>query len=74
MFTTNEVILVQASFARVVPMQDTAANDFYGRLFAIAPSLRELFPSDLRDQKRKLMQMIATAIGGLNSLDKISLQ
>jgi hypothetical protein len=38
MFTTNEVILVQASFARVVPMQDTAANDFYDRLFAIAPS------------------------------------
>ena len=71
MFTTNEVILVQASFARVVPMQDAAANLFYGRLFAIAPSLRELFPSDLRDQKRKLMQMIATAVGGLNSLDKI---
>ena len=71
MFTTNEVILVQASFARLVPMQDTAANDFYDRLFAIAPSLRELFPSDMRDQKRKLMQMIATAVGGLNSLDKI---
>jgi hemoglobin-like flavoprotein len=71
MFTTNEVILVQASFARLVPMQDAAADLFYGRLFAIAPSLRELFPSDLRDQKRKLMQMIATAVGGLNSLDKI---
>ena len=52
MFTTNEVILVQASFARLVPMQDAAADLFYGRLFAIAPSLRELFPSDLRDQKR----------------------
>ena len=71
MFTANDIILVQASFARVVPMQDAAADLFYGRLFAVVPKLRELFPSDLRDQKPKLMQMIATAVGGLNSLDKI---
>ena len=71
MFTANDIILVQASFARVVPMQDATADLFYGRLFAVVPKLRELFPSDLRDQKRKLMQMIATAVGGLNSLDKI---
>jgi hemoglobin-like flavoprotein len=71
MFTANDIILVQASFARLVPMQDAAADLFYGRLFTVVPKLRELFPSDLRDQKRKLMQMIATAVGGLNSLDKI---
>ena len=35
MFTAKDIILVQASFARVVPMQDMAANDFYDRLFAI---------------------------------------
>ena len=71
MFTAKDIILVQASFARVVPMQDAAADLFYSRLFAVGPELRELFPSDLRDQKRKLMQMIATAVGGLNNLDKI---
>ena len=29
MFTAKDIILVQASFARVVPMQDTAADLFY---------------------------------------------
>jgi hemoglobin-like flavoprotein len=71
MLAINDIVLVQASFARLVPMQDAAADLFYDRLFALTPKLRELFPSDLRDQKRKLMQMIATAVGGLNRLDKI---
>lgn len=44
---------------------------FYDRLFVIAPKLRELFPDDLTQQKKKLMQMIATAVGGLNDLDKL---
>ena len=33
--------------------------------------LRELFPADLRGQKQKLMQMIATAVGGLNNLNQL---
>jgi hypothetical protein len=33
-----------------------------------APNLRELFPADLRAQKGKLKQMIATAVGTLNNL------
>ena len=71
MLTANDIVLVQASFTRLVPMQDAIAEFFYDRLFEVAPKLRELFPSDLRHQKRKLMQMIATAVGGLNNLDKI---
>jgi hemoglobin-like flavoprotein len=71
MLTANDIALVRDSFARVAPIQDAAADLFYGRLFAISPQLRELFPADLRDQKRKLMQMIATAVSGLNNLDKL---
>ena len=44
MLTANDIALVRASFAQVVPIQDTAADLFYDRLFAIAPKLRELFP------------------------------
>lgn len=71
MLTSKDIALVRASFARVVTIQETAADLFYERLFAIGPKLRELFPADLREQKRKLMQMIATAVGGLNKLDEI---
>ena len=71
MLTSTEIALVRASFARIVTIQEAAADLFYDRLFVIAPKLRELFPADLSQQKRKLMQMIATAVGGLNNLDKL---
>ena len=35
MLTINDIVLVQASFARLVPMQDAAADLFYDRLFAL---------------------------------------
>lgn len=65
------VALVRMSFVRVAPIQDAAADIFYDRLFAIAPNLRALFPSDLSAQKRKLMHMIATAVNSLSDLDKL---
>ena len=71
MLTANDIALVRATFARVVPIQSVAADLFYDRLFAVSPKLRELFPADLRAQKQKLMQMIATAVGGLNNLNQL---
>jgi hemoglobin-like flavoprotein len=68
MLTANDVALVRASFAMVAPIQGTAADLFYDRLFAIAPQLRPLFPADLTEQKRKLMAMISAAVGGLGDL------
>jgi hemoglobin-like flavoprotein len=71
MLTVNDIALVRTSFAQIVPIQQVAADLFYDRLFEGAPNLRELFPADLREQKRKLMQMIATAVGSLNNLNDI---
>jgi len=71
MLTPTDVALVRASFAQVA-IQEAAADLFYDRLFAVAPKLRELFPADLREQKRKLMQMIATAVAGLDDLQKLA--
>lgn len=71
MLTTNDVALVRASFAKVAPIKDIAADLFYDRLFETAPQLRSMFPTDLKEQKLKLMAMIATAIGGLDNLDAL---
>jgi hemoglobin-like flavoprotein len=71
MLTANEIALVRATFARIVPIQSAAADLFYDRLFAVSPKLRELFPADLHGQKQKLMQMISTAVGGLNNLTQL---
>lgn len=71
MLTRDDIALVRASFALVVPIKDAAADLFYARLFELAPSLRAMFPDDLSEQKRKLMAMLATAVGGLDRLDAI---
>jgi hemoglobin-like flavoprotein len=70
--TPEQVGLVQESFKKVLPIAPQAADLFYGRrLFEIAPQVRPMFPSDLREQKRKLMTMLATAVTNLHQVDKI---
>jgi len=69
--TPDQIALVQDSFKAVLPIKDTAADLFYGRLFEDDPSLKALFPSDLTEQKQKLMATIATAVGSLKNLEDI---
>jgi hemoglobin-like flavoprotein len=71
MLTTNDIALVRASFAKVLPIKNVAADLFYDRLFEIAPPLRSLFPADLKEQKVKLMAMLAAAVNGLDNLDAL---
>jgi hemoglobin-like flavoprotein len=61
--------LVQSSFAAVVPIGAQAADIFYDRLFELDPELRPMFKSDMTEQKKKLMQMLAAAVKGLDDLD-----
>jgi hemoglobin-like flavoprotein len=69
--TARDLTLVRDSFDKVVPIAGVAADLFYERLFYLAPSLRRMFPADMRDQKRKLMVMIATAVQGLHDLGQL---
>jgi len=71
MLTSTDIALVRASFARIAAIEDLAADLFYDHLFAIAPNLRQLFAADLSPQKKQLIQMIATAVDGLDDLGTI---
>ena len=71
MMTPEEKALVQSTFARLVPIADQAATLFYARLFEIDPGLQPLFRSDMREQGKKLMQMIGTCVKGLDALDQL---
>ena len=65
------IALVQASFAKVAPIAGVAADLFYTRLFELDPSLRSMFPADMMEQRKKLMQMLTVAVRGLSRLDDI---
>ncbi|MEE9322449.1 MAG: globin family protein [Granulosicoccus sp.] len=72
MSLTNEQIeLVQNTWKKIVPIQDTAAELFYGRLFEISPEVKPLFKKDMKDQGRKLMAMLNTAVQSLHDLGEI---
>lgn len=69
MLTDAQKKLVQDSWSQVVPIADTAASLFYGKLFELDPSLRPMFKSgSMTEQGKKLMQMITVAVKGLDDL------
>jgi len=69
--TPENQALVRDSFARIVPIAPQAAALFYDRLFVLDPTLKPLFKGDMREQGRKLMAMIGTAVANLGTLDAI---
>ena len=71
MLKPSQKKLVQDSFAAVAPNAEAAADLFYGRLFELDPSLRPFFKGDMKEQGRKLMAMLKTAVAGLDNLDKL---
>lgn len=70
--TDNEKQLVTESFTKVAPIAEQAAEMFYSHLFEIAPDTKPLFKkTDMKEQGRKLMQTLATAVGSLYRLEQI---
>jgi hemoglobin-like flavoprotein len=68
----DQIALVQATWQQVAPIADTAARLFYGRLFELEPDLRSLFGrTDMEEQRRKLMQMLAVAVAALDRLETL---
>ncbi|KXX68742.1 globin family protein [Flammeovirga sp. SJP92] len=66
--SARQIELVQSTFAMVAPISDKAAEIFYAKLFELDPSLKALFTSDMSEQGKKLMAMLAAAVNGLNDL------
>lgn len=69
--TPEQIILVQQSFAQVLPIREQAAQIFYDRLFALDPTLRPLFKGDMRSQGAKLMSALTFVVGSLHKVDDI---
>ena len=70
--TDTEKQLITESFAKVAPISETAAELFYNRLWELDPDTKTLFKTtDMKEQGRKLMQTLATAVGALHNLDAI---
>ena len=70
--TPEQKVLVQESWEKVVPIAETAAELFYGKLFELDPSVKPMFAnSDMKEQGKKLMTMIGVAVKGLDTLGEL---
>ena len=71
--TPDQTQIVHETWKQVVPIADAAGELFYRRLFEIDPSTCELFrATDMPAQRRKLLQMLAVAVRGLDNLDALA--
>lgn len=71
--TPEQIQLVQRSWRAVLPVGDTAAELFYGKLFSLDPAVRGLFKNDMVEQGRNLTAMISVAVGALSKPERIRL-
>ena len=69
--TPEQVDLVQSSWAKVMPISQTASELFYARLFEIAPEVKPYFKGDMKEQGKKLMVMIGTAVNSLTNIEAV---
>ena len=69
--TPEDIKLIQESWAKVLPISETAAELFYGKLFELDPEVKSMFKGDMKEQGRKLMAMLNTAVNSLTNLEAI---
>ncbi len=62
---------LEASFHGLAGQADALAERFYDRLFRRAPGVRPLFPEDLREQRKKLVDTLAFVVQHLRSPDEV---
>ncbi|NME69777.1 globin domain-containing protein [Flammeovirga aprica] len=68
---SEQIGLIQETYALIERSTDDVAKAFYNKLFELDPSLRRLFSSDMREQRKKLMDVIGFLVYNLNDLDHL---
>ena len=69
--TPKQIGLIGVTWDKVLPISETAAELFYGKLFELNPELKPLFKGDLKEQGKKLMTMLDVVVKSLDNLEAI---
>ena len=65
------VASLQASFRGLAASADRLVERFYERLFLREPMLRAMFPTEMADQRRKLVAALAFVVANLRDPDQV---
>ncbi len=70
--TPAQIALVKETWARVIPISETASRLFYDRLFETSPHLAPMFYGvDLVSQRQKLVKAINMVVMSLECIDTL---
>ena len=70
--TSTQIALVKETWARVVPISETAARLFYDRLFETNPQLVSMFDGvNQREQGQKLVKAINMVVMSLERIETL---
>ena len=68
----QDIALVRTTFDRTWAAAGDTADQFYRRLFEIAPHIRPMFPDDMGRQGRRFMAKLAVLVGSLDRPDQLA--
>ena len=60
----DQIALIRSQFALLKGAEDIFAAAFYARLFELAPAVRPMFPTDIKDQSRKRKRAFLSTFEG----------
>lgn len=69
--TQEQILLVQHSWGRVLPVAKEAGLLFYQKLFVAAPDVRPLFRTDMNEQAGKLAMILGYVVSRLNRMEEL---
>jgi hemoglobin-like flavoprotein len=69
--TEREKQIVSESFPLIREIAIPVSLLFYGRLFDLDPSLRQLFKIDMKEQSKKLVAMLDSIVESIDDWDRI---
>ena len=68
---SSDVVRIRKNWADAVAAHDILGSIFYDQLFSIAPETRDMFPPQMDDQGRKLVQTLSWIVDHLDQPDQL---
>ena len=69
---TNAVTRLRESYTLIAPRAQELIDTFYDKLFAAAPAVRPLFPTDMRAQKGHLLAAVGLVVKHADNLNALA--
>ncbi|TLV02206.1 globin domain-containing protein [Dyadobacter luticola] len=69
--TSRKILIIKTTWSYAIGLPEMTGELFYERLFELDPSLQAMFPPDMEQQNRKLIDMITYMVSHLQAMENV---